>query len=85
MVFRLGKTKSAAGRANEYSKYAIATSLAEQKIHLLIEKPLSTNTKGIERLARIAKDRNIVVAIAYIYRCFPALESMRAARETSVP
>jgi predicted dehydrogenase len=57
----------------------IAASLAEQRVHLLIEKPLSTNTKGIERLARIAKDRNIVIAIAYIYRCFPAIEAMRAA------
>jgi predicted dehydrogenase len=57
----------------------IATTLAEAGIHVLIEKPLSTHTVGIERLARVARERSVIVAVAYVYRCFPALAAMREA------
>jgi predicted dehydrogenase len=57
----------------------IATTLAEAGMHVLIEKPLSTHTDGIERLARVARERNVIIAVAYVYRCFPALAAMRDA------
>lgn len=57
----------------------IATRLAEANFHLLIEKPLSTSTDDIELLARIVNERGLVVGLAYVYRCFPALAAMRDA------
>ena len=57
----------------------IATRLADAGIHLLIEKPLSTSTDNIDRLARIVNERGLVVSVAYVYRCFPALAAMRNA------
>ena len=57
----------------------IATRLAEAGIHLLIEKPLSTSTDGSDLLARVVRQRGLVVGVAYVLRCIPALESMREA------
>jgi len=57
----------------------IATRLAEAGIHLLIEKPLSTSTDNIDLLARTVNERGLVVNVAYVLRCFPALAAMRDA------
>ena len=57
----------------------IATRLADAGIHMLIEKPLSTSTDNIDLLARIVNERRLVVSVAYVYRCFPALAAMRNA------
>lgn len=57
----------------------IATRLAEAGRHLLIEKPLSTDTNGVSRLASVVRERGAVVSVAYVYRCFPALVAMREA------
>ena len=57
----------------------IATRLAEAGIHLLIEKPLSTSTDNIDLLARTVNMRGLVVNVAYVLRCFPALAAMRDA------
>ena len=57
----------------------IATRLAEAGIHLLIEKPLSTSTDNIDLLARTVNKRFLVVNVAYVLRCFPALAAMRDA------
>jgi len=54
-----------------------ATRLAEAGFHVLIEKPLSTSTEGIDRLVRVAGERGLVIGVAYVYRCFPALAAMR--------
>ena len=56
-----------------------ATTLVSAGWHALIEKPLSTSTDGCARLAALARERNIVVAVAYVYRSFPALVAMRDA------
>jgi predicted dehydrogenase len=61
----------------------IATALAEAGMHVLIEKPLSTRTDGVERLARVARERNVIIAVAYVYRCFPALAAMRDALQSA--
>jgi predicted dehydrogenase len=57
----------------------IARTLAEAGIHVLIEKPLATSLEGVDRLARVAQERNIVVGVAYVQRCNPALAAMREA------
>ena len=57
----------------------IAQRLAEANIHLLIEKPLSTSTDGLDRLTKTVRERGLVVGVAYVYRCFPVLVAMRDA------
>jgi predicted dehydrogenase len=57
----------------------ISTRLAEAGMHLLIEKPLSTSTEGVSRLASVVRDRGLVVSVAYVLRCLPALAAMRDA------
>lgn len=57
----------------------IATRLAEAGVHLLIEKPLSTSLNGIDRLRRLIQERQVVAAVAYVYRVHPTLRAVRAA------
>ena len=57
----------------------IATRLADAGIHLLIEKPLSTSTDGANQLTRVVSQRGLVVGVAYVLRCYPALAAMREA------
>lgn len=61
----------------------IATQLAERGLHLLIEKPLSTSTAGIERLQQIVSERGLTVGVAYVYRSHPLLTAMRTAIQDS--
>lgn len=58
---------------------AQATQLATRGIHLLIEKPLSVTTEGIDSLQAAVAERRIVAAVAYVYRAHPALTEMRQA------
>jgi predicted dehydrogenase len=57
----------------------LATQLAEAGVHVLIEKPLSISLNGIDRLDRTIQARQLVAAVAYVYRLHPALRAMRAA------
>ena len=57
----------------------IAIRLADAGLHLLIEKPLSTTTDGVDLLARMVSQRGLVVGVAYVLRCYPALAAMREA------
>lgn len=57
----------------------IAQQLAEARVHLLIEKPLSTSLAGIEKLQETIRRNEIKVSIAYIYRSHPILTPMRQA------
>jgi predicted dehydrogenase len=57
----------------------IATKLAAAGLHLLIEKPLDVCTDGASQLEETAQERGLVIAVAYVYRCFPALAAMREA------
>lgn len=60
----------------------IAARLGEAGIHLLIEKPLSTTVEGYDRLAQVISQRHLVVSVAYVMRCFPALAAMREALQS---
>jgi predicted dehydrogenase len=57
----------------------MAIRLAKAGIHLLLEKPLSTNLDGIDKLHEILKQQNLKSAVAYVMRNNPILRSMRDA------
>jgi predicted dehydrogenase len=57
----------------------MATRLVEAGLHALIEKPLSTSLEGVDRLAELISQRQATVSVAYVYRAFPMLVSMKAA------
>ena len=57
----------------------IAVRLAEAGHHLLIEKPLSTTIDGVSQLASVVQKQAVVVSVAYVLRCYPALTAMREA------
>jgi len=58
---------------------AQATHLVGRGIHVLIEKPLSISTEGVDALRKLAAERGVVVSVAYVYRAHPALAEMRQA------
>jgi predicted dehydrogenase len=58
---------------------SIATRLVKTGIHVLIEKPLSTSSDGVEQLRELVADRGVVAAVAYIYRANPILFALREA------
>ena len=57
----------------------MATKLAEVGIHLLLEKPLAISEAGVARLISLARERNLVAGVAYVYRSHPVLIDMRNA------
>ena len=56
-----------------------AIQLAEAGLHLLIEKPLSTSLEGIETLQATLQARNLLAAVAYVWRANPILRVMKDA------
>jgi predicted dehydrogenase len=57
----------------------MAIRLVEAGIHLLVEKPLSTSLEGIDTLRQSLGNRNLVAAVAYVYRANPILRAMKEA------
>jgi predicted dehydrogenase len=57
----------------------MAIRLIESGLHALIEKPLGVCTDGVVELQRLAAERGVVAAVAYVYRSHPALAEMRNA------
>ena len=58
---------------------SMATRLAEAGVHVLCEKPLSTSLKGVDKLIRTVADKGVTAATAYVLRCSPACEAVKAA------
>ena len=56
-----------------------ATKLVEAGVHVLIEKPLSISLEGVGRLKDLVSAQQVTVGVAYVYRAFPMLVSMRQA------
>ena len=50
----------------------MAIKAAEAGVHMLIEKPLSTSSDGIELLMKIVQRKDLVSAVAYVWHCYPA-------------
>jgi predicted dehydrogenase len=57
----------------------MATRLAQAGVHVLIEKPLSTRLDGIDQLRQVVQARQLVAAVAYVYRVHPVLAALRQA------
>jgi predicted dehydrogenase len=60
----------------------IAQKAANAGLHLLIEKPLAVSQEGIENLQKTINQRNLVAAVAYVYRAAPALADMKKALDS---
>ncbi len=58
---------------------SMAKSLARAGMHLLIEKPLSTSTDGIDDLITLCREQRLVASVAYVYRAHPVFAAMRQA------
>ena len=58
---------------------SIATQLAQAGVHLLIEKPLSTNWEGVQELRDVIVRKQLACGVAYVYRSHPILSAMRDA------
>jgi predicted dehydrogenase len=56
-----------------------ARQLAESGAHVLIEKPLSTSTEGVQSLVDLVRTKRVVAAVAYVLRAQPALAEMKSA------
>jgi len=55
----------------------VAQDLAEQGIHMIIEKPLSVSSTGIKKLESIVEKNNIVALIGYNLRFSESLEFLK--------
>jgi predicted dehydrogenase len=55
----------------------IAQQLVEIGTHLLIEKPISISTNGIDKLLETSKKHNTIVSIGYNLRFDPSLQELR--------
>lgn len=60
----------------------MATRLVRAGVHVLCEKPLSTSLEGIDTLIRCVADKGVTAAVAYVFRCNPASEAVKAALES---
>lgn len=60
----------------------MATKLAAAGVHLLIEKPLSTNLEGIDALRALIQEKHLLATLAYVWRANPILSAMKAAIES---
>ncbi len=57
--------------------YAITRAALEYGLHVVCEKPLTFTTAEAEELERLARDKNLVVGVAYGYSGFQMIEQAR--------
>lgn len=55
----------------------MATRCAEEGVPFLLEKPLSVNLKGVERLKEIIRKKHLVAGVAYVRRSLPSFKKLR--------
>ncbi len=55
----------------------MATRCAEEGVPFLLEKPLSLNLKGVERLSKIIRKKDLVAGVAYARRSLPSSKKLR--------
>jgi predicted dehydrogenase len=56
---------------------SVAQSLADEGVHLLVEKPLSTSLEGVQRLIDSCRERGLVLLIGYNLRFLRSLQRFR--------
>ncbi len=57
--------------------YPIAKLAMENGIHVVCEKPLTTNSRDAADLARLVKEKNILFCVTYAYTGYPIVKHMR--------
>ncbi len=57
--------------------YKIARSFAENKVHVICDKPLTANIKDAEALEKIVKKNNIIFALTHNYSAYPMLREAK--------
>lgn len=57
--------------------YSVSKAVLLSDKHLLVEKPLTTNTKQAKELVKIAKERDLVLLVDHIYLFNPAIRKVR--------
>jgi predicted dehydrogenase len=59
------------------SHFAIAKSAMENGIHVVCDKPLTTNSGDAEELARISTDKDLFFCVTYTYTGYPMVKHLR--------
>lgn len=59
------------------SHIEFAVPLADAGVHLLVEKPISADTEGVEALIALCRDRKAVLMTGYNLRFLPSLQRFR--------
>lgn len=57
----------------------MAIQAVEAGAHILIEKPLSTSTEGVQELIDKVAEKGLVAAVAYVLHCYPIIGQAREA------
>ncbi|HQO78169.1 MAG TPA: Gfo/Idh/MocA family oxidoreductase, partial [Thermodesulfobacteriota bacterium] len=56
--------------------YSVAREFLQRGIHVLIEKPIASQTAEAEELVRLAHERNVVFQVGHLERFNPALRAL---------
>jgi predicted dehydrogenase len=59
------------------SHYSIAKLALENGIHVVCDKPLTTNSRHAEELSRLAKKKDLLFCVTYAYTGYPIIKHMR--------
>jgi predicted dehydrogenase len=72
----IGKIDAATIAVPTKKHYIIAKDLIKNKIHLLIEKPITENLKQANELIRLAKERKVLLQVGHIERFNSAIRAL---------
>jgi predicted dehydrogenase len=59
------------------SHFAIAKSAMQNGIHVVCDKPLTTDSSDAEELARISADKDLLFCVTYAYTGYPVVKHLR--------
>src|SRR3954451_4431639 len=78
-VWEFGDLVDAASVATPTSThYDVARSLLQSGKHLLIEKPITENTRQASELAKMAGEKNLILQVGHVERFNPVLSALEA-------
>ncbi|MHC4254369.1 MAG: Gfo/Idh/MocA family protein [Planctomycetota bacterium] len=73
----LGKVDAVTIAAPTTSHLELAAAFIEQRIPVLIEKPLATNVDECKKIVDLAQNNNTIVAVGHSERCNPVVQAMK--------
>lgn len=59
------------------SHFSIAEAAIEKGIHVVCDKPLTTNSREAEKLARLAREKGLLFCVTYAYAGYPIVKHVR--------